>query len=227
MSFDDRVNAALQQILSDPIQLPAEFISFLPQIVAQNPVPSAETFNVRGVYRKSTSKRVVNTVTETDLLNGEVSIPAGILGTTGVLRLTAEGDWLNNSGANRVTPRFKLKLGSTTLLDTATIASNWAFNASRMGWGLEVIIRNLGDPKVQWSTLQMDFAGFFTGVGAATFTTGEGINQIISANLAKIIGGNSSTVDTTATQALVLTVTLPVANASLDVTLKGALVEIT
>lgn len=180
----------------------------------------------KGVYRKTTAKQVVNSNVETDLLNGEIMVGAGVIGASGVLRLSAWGDWLNNTGANQITPRFKLKLGATTLIDTATIATNWAFNAGRMGWEVCAKIENLGAANTQWASLNMDVAGFFTGAGASTFTTGEGINQIVTSNYGKIVGGNSGAVDTTVAQALAFTVTNPVANAALDVTLKGALVEI-
>jgi hypothetical protein len=179
-----------------------------------------------GLYRKTTAKQVVSSTVETDLLNGEITIGAGVLGTVNALRLTASGDWINNTGANQITPRFKLKLGATTLLDTAVIATNWSSNAARMGWKVEATIQNLGATNSQWAQLVMDMSGFFTGAGAATFTTGEGINQIITANLAKILGANAGTVDTTAAQALAFTVTLPVSNAACDVTLKQAIVEI-
>ena len=54
-SFDERVNESVQQILSDTTQLPAEFISYLPQIVAQNPVTTAKTSGVRLAYGTNTS----------------------------------------------------------------------------------------------------------------------------------------------------------------------------
>lgn len=191
-------------------------------------VVAADELNelARAHWRKTTSTQVVSTVTETDLLNGEITIDAGAMATSRMLRLTAAGDWLNNTGSNQITPRFKLKLGATTLIDTATIASNWTSNAGRMGWHLLAEIKNLGATNSQWTTLLMDMAGFFTGAGAATFTTGEGVNEILAGNLAKLVGGNSSAVDTTLAQALAFTVTLPVSNASCDVTLKTADIEV-
>ena len=46
-SFEDRVSGIVQSVLSDSTQLPAEFVSALPQIVAQNPVPVAKTSGMR------------------------------------------------------------------------------------------------------------------------------------------------------------------------------------
>ena len=39
MSFHDQVRAVVNDVLSDPISLPAEFTNFIPQHVAMNPVP--------------------------------------------------------------------------------------------------------------------------------------------------------------------------------------------
>ena len=180
-------------------------------------------------YRKTSAKAVVNTVVETDLLNSEITVGAGVLGTSGVLRLTAWGDLVNNTGATQATPRFKLKLGATTIIDTSTVATVWATSVARWGWRIEAEIQNLGATNSQWANfLAACVAGGVTG-GANSFATGEGgiivtVNNTLGFYDAR--GGNSSAVDTTAAQTLALTVTNPVANAALDVTLKGALVEI-
>ena len=44
------------------------------------------------VDRKVTSKTVNTTTTETDLLNGEITVAASALGASRALRLTARGD---------------------------------------------------------------------------------------------------------------------------------------
>src|SRR5690242_21569013 len=48
------------------------------------------------IARKTTAKDVVNSVAETDLLNGEITVAGGQIGATGKLILTAYGDCLNN-----------------------------------------------------------------------------------------------------------------------------------
>jgi hypothetical protein len=182
---------------------------------------------MQGLYRKTTAKQVVNSVVETDLLNGEITVGAGVMGTNGVLRLTAWGDLINNTGGTVATPRFKLKLGATTLLDTNTIAAVWSTNAARWGWEISVKIINLGVANSQWATLLADITANTTVGGAVTFTTGEGEFSAYTPGAQwKAIGGTSGAVDTTVGQVLALTVTLATANALEDVTLKGALVEV-
>lgn len=70
-------------------------------------------------FRKTTAKAVTNTVADTDLLNGEITIPANEMGTDGLLRLTAWGDWEQDSGSGSDVMIFTLKLGGTTLLKSA------------------------------------------------------------------------------------------------------------
>jgi hypothetical protein len=72
----------------------------------------------RAHWRKTTSKQVLNTITATDLLNGEITIDAGAMSTNRMIRLTAFGDWVQTSAGATDVPRFKVKLGATTLIDT-------------------------------------------------------------------------------------------------------------
>jgi hypothetical protein len=123
--------------------IPVSKLSGFPNLLAQI-LKGDGTFALPAVYRKTTSKQVVNTVTETDLLHGEITIAAGLMGTNGVLRFTAWGDQINNSGATQSTPRLKLKLGATTLLDTNVVAAVWSTNAARWGWRITVEIINQG-----------------------------------------------------------------------------------
>lgn len=180
----------------------------------------------QGIYRKTTAKQVVNTVAETDLLNGEITVGAGVLSASGVLRLTAWGDWIQNSGASCAFARMKLKLGATTLFDTNTsFTTSWGANASRFCWRIVAEIMNLGVTNAQWAAWQGQYVGSISPGDSVFFTTGEG-SRISQNNMLLDAGGNSAAVDMTAAQALALTVTLPAASASLDMTLKGALVEV-
>jgi hypothetical protein len=180
----------------------------------------------RAHWRKTTAKVVANTVTETDLLNGEITIDAGAMSTNRMLRITASGDLINNTGGTVGTPRLKLKLGSNTLIDTNTIAAVWATSASRFPWKIETLIQNLGAANSQWTDFLI-FATFNAVSGQNGLTTGEGIGGTLSTTASwDIHGGIASAVDTTAAQALVLTVTLATANALEDMTLKFASVEI-
>lgn len=105
-SFDDRVNAALQQILSDPTQLPAEFVNTIPQIVAQNPVPVSPT----GIIAYSSTTSPVTTTgttfgTGADVLPSPLSFSAD--GKSDYLLWIVCRDWFNN-GTNRNELHFNL-----------------------------------------------------------------------------------------------------------------------
>jgi hypothetical protein len=182
----------------------------------------------RAHWRKTTAKTVVNTITETDLLNGEFTIDAGAMSTNRMLRLTASGDWINNTGAAVATPRLKLKFGATTVVDSNVLAAAWAAHADRRGWRLIAEIANLGAANAQLVTINMDAYGAVGGTSAAAgFTIGEGvITTATGISTFKMIGASSGAVDTTTAQTLVLTVTLATANALEDMKLSYAAVEL-
>jgi hypothetical protein len=86
--------------------------------------------------RKRTAAIAQNTVTETDLLNGEFTIPGGSLGSKGVARLTMWGDCLFTSGASQNLPRFRVKYGPSpnTILDTGTVTNALGTSAAVGTW---------------------------------------------------------------------------------------------
>jgi hypothetical protein len=187
----------------------------------------------RAHYRKTTSKQVLNSVVETDLLNGEITIGAGAMSTNRILRLTARGDWTNNSAAARDVPRFKVKLGATTLLDTSiTGALVVGAGAFREPWRMDITIANLGATGSQWVQMNGAIAFVSAGVfGAAAFVTGNGTTTTLAGAAAaernaSYEGSNTTAVDTTIAQLLALTVINPTATATCDVTLAHAFVEI-
>ena len=213
-------------VRSSTLGMAASGISGYPNSVAKF-LRGDGAWGTPGLYRKVTAKQVVNSIAETDLLNGEITVGAGVLGTTGVLRLTAWGDAVNNSGAGQNFPRFKAKLGATTLIDSGVV-NQWLSSAARFMWRVSLEVMNLNAANSQWSTLIQDLGGPSIGATAAVgATTGEGNNNVqVTINQGRIVEANSTAVDTTASQVLAYTVTLPVANAALDWTLKGALVEV-
>jgi hypothetical protein len=181
-------------------------------------------------YRKTTAKAVNTTTAGTDLLNGEITVGAGVLGTTGVLRLTAFGDWLQNSGGAAAAPRFQLVLGGTTIFDTGALAVTFANNASRFGWEINAKIVNTGSASAQASTFNVILT---TGNGPSgaittTFTVGEG-NIEIASGFQTVRGqaaNPSTTVNTAASAALALNVINGSASATYETKLIGALVEV-
>lgn len=176
-------------------------------------------------FRKVTEKDIVNTVTETDLLNDELTILANQLGTNKTGRLTLEGDYLNNSGANR-TLQVKVKLGATTLFDdTVTLV----FDADRRALRIVVEITNLGAANSQW------LGGLFALSAATNGTSGgpalgntAGSSGGQATDLQGIVAPlrGSATEDTTANRTLKVTVTHGAAHASLSARLKHAYLEI-
>ena len=188
--------------------------------------PTINTW-ARGYFRKTTAKTVNTTTTATDLLNGEFTLPAGALGTNKVLRLTASGDWKQNSGASRDVPRFVFKLGATTLLDTGNTGSNAVTAAAtRYGWRIVCEAQNLGAANSQWSTLTGMLVTSAATPASADFTTGEGrlwVNDVFGCFYS---GGNSTAVDTSASLAVVLNVINANNSANYETKLYGALVEI-
>lgn len=176
-------------------------------------------------YRKTTAKVVNTTVGATDLLNGEITIAAGQMGATGLLRLTAFGDFINNSGGPVAGPRFQLLLGGTTLLDTNALTAFTA-SAGRFGWNLTAEILNLSASSQVASMDRRMYAGSGLVAAQTTWTTGEGGGTTTS-NSALDWGVNSGlSVNTAVACALVLNTINGSANAAYETKLLGALVEI-
>lgn len=175
--------------------------------------------------RKVTSKTVNTTVTATDLLNGEITLPA--LKVNNIVRLTAWGDWINNSGGAVVPMRFQVKLGTTTTVDTNVAGTSYTADATRRTWQLEYNFINLNSTSAQSNFLRAAIATGSQSVGASTaaFTTGNGTYNSAN-NLNTADGGSSSTVDMSAAAALVLNVINGSSSASYETKLLGALVEI-
>ncbi|HEY6018708.1 MAG TPA: hypothetical protein VIY48_02105 [Candidatus Paceibacterota bacterium] len=182
------------------------------------------------IGRVTTPVTVNNTVADTNL--SSITVPANALGTNGLLRLTLWGDMLNNN-ALIDSPRWKLKLGATTLLDTNVTGTGnvWSVSAVRQGWRIQAEVLNLGAANAQVSLLDVGFAVANGNAGAAVFAVGEGYNTAQPAGAGGVTrhilrGTNTNAVDTTTAQALVLSVILPAASVNTEVKLIGAIAEI-
>ena len=179
-------------------------------------------------YRKVTSKTVNTSTTPTDLFNGEITVGAGAMGTTGVLRGSAHGDWKQNSGGTANAPRFVLALGGTTLIDTNVITGAHPDLATRYGWEIEFKIANLTASTQSVYFSLRGAAGDLVAAGVA-FATGEGHYATLrSSNGNQLVanGWNSGAKDTTGALALTLTVTNASANANYETKLYAAHMEI-
>lgn len=184
-------------------------------------------------YTKATAKAVNTTVAATDLLNAEITIAAGILGTTGRLRLTASGDLLQNSGGTAAVPRFQFVFGGTTIIDTGTGGSMLLPNsATRGAWKVEANIANTNATGTQETQFLLDLysaGGAITGSNGAAATTGQaryGLLDIGVSLFARAYGMATSTLDTTTSKTLVLNVINGSANALCETKLYSAVVEL-
>ena len=185
--------------------------------LSRSPISVTTEYDV--LTKVTTAVTVVNTVTETNLVN--YTVAASAMGSDKVLRLVAAGDFLQNSGGSTAMLRFKLGLG-TTLIDTgAGPTTGLANSATRGAWRIEVEIANLTS-STQSITFNLDlyqpggsnaasFVAFTTGQGAY----GQGASSVIDA-FAKAFGWNTGAKDTTGALALTLSVINQAVNASLD-----------
>ena len=146
-------------------------------------IPSAAQFNqyirdnmnwvVRPADIKSTQKEIVNSGGVIDLLNGEITIPAGYMGTNGSVYGFMMGDYLNHSGSSR-TLTIGMTFGATTIYGDTS--GSIPTNTARHNWWCEFTIANLGATNLQfmmgefyWTTA----AGATTGIGDLATTAGS------------------------------------------------------
>lgn len=191
-----------------------------------HPLPSG----IPILYRKNTSK-LVNTTADTDLLNGEITVAANVMGANGFLEGVAFGDDVQNSGGTVACFRFKLKFQGTTILDSGAQAGACLNSAVRFAWKAQWTIMNLGATNSQYVTLWIDFGvaagGTFTN---AAPTTGTGRIAAVTSNTGsnnhlRYMMSNTAAIDTTGACAMVLSVVTP-SGATTDCTLQGAFVRV-
>lgn len=179
-------------------------------------------------FRKTTAKAVNNTTTATDLLNGEITIPAGTIGATGRLWFEASGDFLQNVGSAEPTMRFQFLLGGTTIFDT-NVGPNIGTGATRGGWHIICIVQNTAtNAQVSYISHDIEAPGSFA-AGQANFVTGTGMGIVTGTAAPGLLvgnGHNTTAIDTTASCALVLNVINGFANASYETKLFAAYVQI-
>lgn len=178
-------------------------------------------------YRKVTPKTVAGTIVATDLLNGEITIGAGVMGTDKMLRLTAICDWLNNSGGTPNAPRIQLVLGGITLLDTNGVGAAVS-SATRGPLIIEAEIQNLAAANAQDAFLKM-FGNNGGGFGAsvqANYVTGEGSYNVLGGSQLYAEGFGTGAVNTVPATALQLNVINGSNSAAYETKLSSALIEI-
>lgn len=179
-------------------------------------VTAPTLFTPVDVLRKITSTDVNTTTTETDLLGGACTIPAGALGTNRAFFLEMAGDFLN-SGAGAATPRLVARFGGvvgppptgTILVDTGTSGAATVTAATRVGWKLRLVMY-ASAAAVQYADFDFEMPGVTpsASVGAA-FSTGLGWYNLMLANsflIAKAKGVSNGTIAVDSSVAQLFTV---------------------
>lgn len=175
--------------------------------------------------RKNTATAVANTIVETDLLNGEITLPA--LSATSWVLLRAHGLISNATGFNQSMPRFKVKLGATTLIDTNALA-NWTNSTG--AWRLDILLENNNATNSQTVSMLWHALTGSGGTTATTFVTGTGFGFVDTApggvGPFRYEGSGTAAEDTTLPKALAFTCINGVASVSYTTQLTGAFIEI-
>lgn len=183
--------------------------------------------------RKVTNKTVSGTVTETDLLNGEITLAA--LTTTNFVTVDMYGDYVQNIANNTALPILKLKLGGTVLFQWQPFVGvlSSQTSATRFGWWYRAVINNVSATNSQHASISGMWSGVSnsgTAATAATITTGEGIhgvtNQTSVGGVEYMTAYNTSAVDTSVGQAVTFTTTNGTSSTPYDITLAGAIVTV-
>lgn len=168
---------------------------------------------------------IVSTASETTMFTK--TITGGDMSTNKLLRLTAIGDYLNNTGAGR-TFEMKVKFGGTTIYDE-TSSSITAYS-DRRPWRLQLELGNLGSASSQFMTGQLRLGsapaagvGPATGIGVITDATTAGANTEM---LGVFSSNGTHSIATSSNQDLVVTIQHSTNSASLSWRLRYAILEI-
>jgi hypothetical protein len=150
------------------------------------PFPSATVGNYSAalpwqVLTRTTTTVVASTNSATaDSTLFTYTVPAALLGSSGILRLTCYGDYLNNSGGNLNTA-FKFLVGTSTVLaqtTAVTAGSSLVSSANRRYWDASILLQNAGSASAQRVfgkfALSNPTTQVFTIDSAANFYVSEG-----------------------------------------------------
>lgn len=136
------------------------------------------------------------------------TLPGGLIVVGDVLRFTAMGDLLNNSGG-AVTYTWRFKIGTTTVLVTSALSIGT--NANRLTWKV--------DADIHFPTTATER------VCAQILATGQGTAQwktLAIAATVSAVGYGTASEDTATDKAVALTCQMNTSNASADVILHAA-----
>jgi hypothetical protein len=168
---------------------------------------------------KLTQKEIVNTLAKTDLLNGEITIPANSMNAQGAIRFWMNGDYINST-ATLQTIQLELKLGTTVLWDSG-LSGSIGISATPRAWYCEGLIQALNSTSAQRG------GGFFTlGPTKAAITGESGLADVASDQQAGHFDTITGAVPMNAAQAFTFSVTHSSASASLIMRLDYARFEV-
>ncbi len=170
-----------------------------------------ETKAIKVLNRDLAQVDVENTVAETSIYS--FSIPAGVLGTTGGIRLSLGGDYLNNAGVNRVLT-IRVKLGATIVFSRAF---QIVTGADRRKWYLNLWFLNSAVGAQKW------FADWYL---SPALSDALSIGTSGTEGGAKGAGVASSTEDTTSARTLDVTAEHDAAAATVSIRKEMALLEL-
>jgi hypothetical protein len=153
--------------------------------------------------RMCTGIDVVNTAAKTDLLNGQITVPANAVSYGGAVKLWAAGDYANNTGGWQAFT-LELKLGTSVIWSAGS--DNIVWGATRYPWFCEAVIQAIGN----WDSLG---GGFFI------------LGTAFTPSLVAHFGATWSGLPWTAAQPLAFSVTHTAVNANLSMRCDYARVE--
>lgn len=162
-----------------------------------------------------TATTVTNTASETTLYSATIAAQSS----TGIVRFTIAGTWLNNTGSP-ATVIIKAKLGATTMFQNTSLSIGTNANIQTFHW--EGMIANLNATNSQRISGLINIGGVVsptTGVGGVN-TANSGLT---SYSIAAFAG--TSAEDWTASLLLDFTVTLSTGSTNLTMTKEFAVVE--
>lgn len=186
-----------------------------------------------GLAPTTTAAEITSTASEMSMRTAAAAgnttgwlIPAGLIGTTRMVRLVAHGDWLYNANQSlRIRIYLRDGSGTNTLLWDDTAGGSAGTVATRGPWSMEVNVAALGSAssQIMWGHLLMRKSSAPTS-GIGDFpdidTGGSFINGALFAD------DSASSVDMSAARYLDVTVTWGASSASLAWRLKYAALQV-
>jgi hypothetical protein len=151
----------------------------------------------RRIFTSTAAATVTGTASETTLIGsgvGSLTLPANILRVGSVIEIKARGRLTSAVAATAVV--FKIKLGSNIIIATGNLAPVNSQTDRSFGITAELVVRTIGA------------SGTVMGNGMIYNTAAASFSGITTSKMDEFQSTSAVTVDTTASQAIDLTVTL-------------------